>query len=149
MLPFSPASVPAAHADPPPDLPGLVSPSVTDDIPTLPIGDFTQAPDVGGLLALPDDPVIPGGPVQPGPVISRTATSTTYDNGDGTSTVRIRQTAVNWLDPKSVWRAIDTRLQQKANGAYETTSSPVRVDIAAQTGPDALINIVGDGWSIG
>lgn len=149
VLPFGRAPLLAAHADPPPELPGLDSPPVTDDVPTLPIGDFTQAPGVDGLLALPDDPVIPGGPVQPGPVISRTETSTTYDNGDGTSTVRIRQTPVNWRDPKGVWRAIDTRLQQKPNGAYETTSSQVRVDIAAETGPDPLVNIVGDGWSIG
>lgn len=76
----------AADEDSPtvPTLPPLAdSPDAGVDAPTLPFGDFRQAPSLDGLTPLPDDPTRPGLPVPPGSVVSRTLTSTTYDVGDG------------------------------------------------------------------
>ena len=143
-----PSSAPAAASEAPAPLPPMHSPPPTE-VPTLPLGDFSQPPGPDGILALPDDPSFPGAPPQPGPVLGRTPTSTTYDNGDGTSTVRLHQSPVNWRDAKGVWRAVDTRLRQVPSGDYETSSSPVRVGIAGETGDGNLVSISGNGWSIG
>ena len=122
-----------------PDVGGLASPAPTAAL-SVPAGDFSQPPG----LELPPDPNRPGRPVS-----ARTESSTTFDNGDGTSTVEIHQGPVNWRDKKGVWRSIDPRLRRRGDGSYETTSSSVRTSFAASTGNRNLVSIDGDGWSIG
>lgn len=141
--------VPSAVADPLPPLPtvpGLESPEPEPDAPTVPTGDFSLPPGT----TLPDDPVFPGAPVQPGPVVERTISSTTYDNLDGTSTVRVHKGVVNFRDDKGVWRAIDRRItSDTALGDYRMIEGPFTARFGAQTGSGTLTKVAKDGWSLG
>jgi hypothetical protein len=119
--------------------PGLESPTPEEPL-SLPVGDFSNPP--GSDNELPPDPK------HPGKVSRRTATSTTFDNGDGTSTVHLHQGPVNWQDRDGLWRAIDSRLRPRPDGDYETTSAPVQVRLAGTTGERPLVTIAADGWSL-
>lgn len=143
-------SVPAG-ADELPTVPGLESPPTELDPPTIPEGVFSQPPGPAGLPALPDDPTIPGAPAQPGPVVTRTASSTVYDNGDGSSTVRLHNSLVNYQDELGVWRAIDTRVVADTTaGAYKLSSGPFDARFAGATGDGAtILEVADDDWSIG
>lgn len=138
----------------PPPLPPLSDspdPQPDFDLPTVPTGDFSQPPSTTGIPSLPDDPAGPGLPVQPGPVVSRDLSSTSYDMGDGTSTVRLHNSVVNYQDDLGVWRAIDTRLvADTAAGDYEMASGPFEARVGAETGPGVtMLSVADDDWSIG
>lgn len=60
--------------------PGLELPPLDEPI-SVPEVDFSQPPGRDGAIELPPDPL------RPGKVVARTPDSTTFDNGDGTSTV--------------------------------------------------------------
>lgn len=119
-------------------VPGLSSPVPEEPLST-PKGDFSSPPG--------SQPELPPDPKQPGKVVRRTSTSTTFDNGDGTLTVRIHQGMVNWRGHDGVWRAIDTRLRARPDGDFETSSSPAHVKVAASTGDRAMVTVATDDWS--
>jgi RHS repeat-associated protein len=122
--------------------PGLESPPLNQPI-SVPKGDFSQPPGRDGAIELPPDPL------RPGKVVGRTPQSTTFDNGDGTSSVHVHQGLINWPDKQGVWRAFDPRLKRRADGDYENSSAPVRIKVAAQTGNRDIVAFEGDGWSVG
>ncbi|MDN5364387.1 MAG: hypothetical protein PWQ91_1449, partial [Eubacteriales bacterium] len=51
-------------------------------------------------------------------VEKRTATSKTYDNGDGTFTTKIYSTPVHFQE-NGLWREIDPSVKKTADGSYE------------------------------
>lgn len=150
------AAIPApAGAAPSPrraaDMPATASPEAKHRPPALPDGDFSQEPDEkGNIPALPPDAIVPQGFNASGKrVIGRTADSTTYDNGDGTSTLLQRGGRVNWQDDRGVWRQMDPRLHADRNGDAVNGEGPVRARFAAVTGKSTLVSLSGAGWSLG
>jgi hypothetical protein len=116
-----------------------------------PTGDFTQSPNANGQVqSLPDGPLPANFVKKDGArVISRTPKSTTYDNGDGTSTALIHTSPVNWRDRFGTWRAIDPRLVAAPGDRLANASGPVRVSFPTATGDHDLLQVSADEWKLG
>lgn len=115
----------------------------------MPSGDFANEPGGDGhVAALPDDTHAAVDRHADKQVVQRTASSTVYDNGDGTSTLVGRAGPANWND-RGVWRQIDPTLRRRADGDWENASGPVAVNIASASGGRDLVKASGEGWSIG
>ncbi|MYS21865.1 RHS repeat-associated core domain-containing protein [Streptomyces sp. DvalAA-14] len=66
------------------------------------------------------------------------ATTTVYDNADGTRTRRVSQTPVNYRDPQGKWQPIDTKVRHGSDGRLHETANSVGVDFAAKSSDAAL-----------
>src|SRR5581483_1607404 len=67
-----------------------------------------------------------------------TATSTYYDNADGSHTRRIAEVPVNYRDAAGNWQPIDTRLQAGADGRWHETANSLSVGLAPAADAPAL-----------
>lgn len=66
------------------------------------------------------------------------ATTTVYDNADGTRTRRVSQSPVNYRDGKGTWRPIDTKVRRGSDGRLHEAANSVEVDFAAKSSDSAL-----------
>ncbi|MDP9418934.1 MAG: PA14 domain-containing protein, partial [Actinomycetota bacterium] len=133
------------------DLPPLPSEKPAERQVSEPTGDFTQSPNANGQVeSLPDGPLPANFVKKDGArVISRTPKSTTYDNGDGTSTALIHTSPVNWRDRFGTWRAMDPRLVAAPGDRLANASGPVRVSFPTATGDHDLLQVSADEWKLG
>lgn len=61
------------------------------------------------------------------------ATTTVYDNADGTHTRRVSQTPVNYRDPSGGWQPIDTRVRRGPDGRLHEAANSRGVDFAGDS----------------
>ncbi|NUS09891.1 MAG: Teneurin-1 [Streptomyces sp.] len=66
------------------------------------------------------------------------ATTTVYDNADGTRTRRISQTPVNYRDAQGNWQPIDTKVRRGSDGRLHEAANSVGVDVAGDSANTAL-----------
>lgn len=130
-------------------VPAIESPAPKKRAPQGRKGEFAQAPDAKGRVpALPADTVPRAGFDPKGKrVVGRTAETTTYDNGDGTSTLLVHGGPVNFEDRTGTWRQIDARLHREEGGGVVNGAGPVSARFAGRTGGD-LVTLSGEGWSL-
>ncbi|HZQ29305.1 MAG TPA: PA14 domain-containing protein, partial [Acidimicrobiales bacterium] len=132
-------------------LPPLASDATAKPQGDIPTGDFSHAPHPDGSIDAPQDSA--GAPenfaVANRTVVGRDARSTTYDNHDGTSTVVLHNSPVNWRDQFGAWRPIDGTLAPAANGRVENVSGPVRASFSGATDTGDVAHLSADGWSLG
>lgn len=81
----------------------------------------------------------------------RTATSSTFDNHDGTFTARITPHPVHYqAEGGTEWQPIDTDFASQLPGLKAATSrAPVRVEVGAASATTQFVTVEGDGVEVG
>lgn len=80
-------------------------------------------------------------------VEKRTATSKTYDNGDGTFTTKIYSTPVHFQE-NGLWREIDNNIKKTADGSYENTAAPFKARFGGRGRSGDLFSFALDGVKV-
>ncbi|MDX6740735.1 LamG-like jellyroll fold domain-containing protein [Actinocorallia sp. A-T 12471] len=76
-----------------------------------------------------------------------TATSTFYENADGTTTRIMSQTPVNYRDENGVWKEIDTTLT-RSGGRLSETANDISTDFAGSAADPRLVSMTVGGHEI-